>query len=133
MHLRKRTPAQNDSAATLCKPARFSASFSVDRLCISLLRNSPLKKQKRTTAAMSLGDEESAQLSGGGSHHEKLMHHAIDIFCSRPLRNLDAGLLRSTFLAVLLRFSFLPPSRLVALSGLVSKHTHCLRQVTVDC
>ena len=65
---------------------------------------------------MSFVDEESAQLSGGGSHHEKLMHHAIDIFCSRPLRNLDAGLLRSTTLAVLLRCSFLPPSLVVSLS-----------------
>ena len=100
---------------------------------LSLFKELSLKTKKNEPRRMSSVDEESAQLSGGGSHHEKLMHHAIDIFCSRPLRNLDAGLLRSTFLAVLLRFSFLPPSRLVALSGLVSKHTHCLRQVTVDC
>jgi hypothetical protein len=70
---------------------------------------------------MSFVDEESAQLSGGGSHHEKLMHHAIDIFCSRPLRNLDAGLLRSTTLAVLLRFLVS-----VSLSCCVTFVWHCL-------
>ncbi len=76
-----------------------------------------LKTEKQNLQVrMSSAEDDSAQLSGGGSHHEKLMHHAIDIFCSRPLRNLDAGLPRSTLLAVLLRFSFLPPSRVVSLS-----------------